>query len=533
MGEWRSSTRLWSASLAGAWRPGALVARGAGASSAAGRIWRSWLASERSSARACVLSHATHVWRVPEARGWNALLDDRAGKRQPLAVARQRLGRRCASAEGAAAAEGLRCHHLLATHGASRILGRAARPPLPRCRPQRSDHLYGCAHRGCPSPMGSSTYPRARTTGAAYRSPRGLRLCVSRVAAPWLVENDSAAIGNPEQAMWRYLAAQQLWIERFPRPMVVVMQQGDANRWGTTTTEPMPGACGADAAWLKYSSEYVLMAGTCNLTMEPCPSHAQTATANFLRWCDRQRTLSPLRGCGLKLRRRIAPQRDERGARGNIASQNATARARNWMTVAPPSSRSSRRRSARRQDLSAPSPHFETGLDDDSLPGGAGGDGLGSCAVVSSEASPNRRARCSLSHRLAETDVGGRTSIVALNSHNARRLAQLLDAPFTATSGPPPTMRRVFRAVASRAAAHSPSSVARTLSACAASSCERPLATRRACPCAAFDRPFGRQRASGRASTPSQAPASTRCTWPFAAACGSTAKGRRHRTAAL
>ena len=402
-----------------------------------------------------LLSHATHVWRVPEARGWNALLDELVPRWKSVnrSLLRDNVwggvvpgGGRGLPLKGSGAIifslrmvllgylDALRGHHYHAV-----VL-------------TRSDHLYGCAHPRLPISEGVIHIPEGEDYWGGVTDRHAIFAFASRAKAlrvlPWLVENDSAAIGNPEQAMWKYLAAQQLWIERFPRPMVVVMQQGDANRWGTTTTEPMPGACGADAAWLKYSSEYVLMAGTCNLTMEPCPSHAQTATANFLRWCDRQRTFnasSPLRGCGLKLRatHRAAARRARRERQQLLASQNATARRLSQLddrcTAELEIKPQAGARGGNGCDLSAPSPLFETGLDDDSLPGGAGGDGLGSCAVVSSagEMSGSGCGRRIDAHDAVfrvnhaptlgyETDVGGRTSIVALNSHNARRLAHLL-----------------------------------------------------------------------------------------------------------
>ena len=70
---------------------------------------------------------------------------------------------------------------------------------------------------------------------------------------------------------------------------------------GPTAPEPMPSACAmADdrAAWLKYPFEYVAMAGTCQLTLEPCAKGQSRGVAAYMHWCAAALRNASAFGCG-------------------------------------------------------------------------------------------------------------------------------------------------------------------------------------------------------------------------------------------
>ena len=303
--------------------------------------------------------HAMHVWRIPEARGWNHLLDElvpswalrilRSSNRSlktpsssPNSLLRNNVwggivspGQRLPLKGSGAIIFSLRWVLLgyldaLRGHRYKQIVL------------TRSDHFHGCEHPKLPVVDGTIYIPEGEDYWGGVTDRHSIFAFSARPRVlgilPWLIEHDDPKrIGNPEQALWQYLAAQKVWVQRIPRSMAVVtrghhrggddgsLASGkDASRWGTTTTEPMPGAC-HDDAWLKYASEYPFVAGTCNLTMTPCASHQRTATANFLRWCDLQRTHNatrPLRECGLKLR--AAHRAAVRKARLALRAKEAT-----------------------------------------------------------------------------------------------------------------------------------------------------------------------------------------------------------------
>ena len=273
-----------------------------------------------------LLSHATHVWRLPETDSWNSVLDElepgwsntvRPHLRDNIwgGVMRQAesAGKLLMRGSGAIllacrmillgyldALRGYRYHQVIMT---------------------RSDHFYGCDHPKLPThssdvvhvPEGEGYSSLGVTDRHAVFAFAARKRALSIL--PWLVRNDNGTLASFEDVVGSYFQRQAMFaVKRFPRTMAVVRVAADPTRW-SKVSEPIPGLCNSTRTTLKYPYEYATMAGTCNLTKTACPG-SDPLFSRYLAMCaalDAKR-LTPgalSEACGLKSAQRRCDQMTE------------------------------------------------------------------------------------------------------------------------------------------------------------------------------------------------------------------------------
>ena len=291
--------------------------------------------AEATSAHALELvSHAKHVWRVPDALGWNGLLDELIPHWSSTidpSLLRDNVWGGLVSQRGKPPIPGsgaiIFILRLVLLGYLDALRGHRYRQVIVT----RSDHWFACAHPRLSVHEDAVHVPDGEDYWGGVTDRHVVFAFASRARVlgvlPWLLRHDNAtSLINTERVIGAYFTSSRLAVRRFPRPMVVIRGAGDRSRW-STVHEPIPGRCdgsdgggGSNASTrplehtLKYPYEYASMAGTCKLTMAPCAS-SNAAFARYLHTCAQlerrplQATLGlngggeggggPLRACGL------------------------------------------------------------------------------------------------------------------------------------------------------------------------------------------------------------------------------------------
>ena len=268
-----------------------------------------------------LLSHATHVWRLPEVDdAWNSVLDEldpgwsntvRPNLRDNIWGGVRRANVVWGGAGQAKAGALLRGSGAILLACRMILLGYLDALRGYRYRQvivTRSDHFYGCDHPRLPTHANDVHIPEGEGYSLGGVTDRhAVFAFAARKRAlsilPWFVRHDNGSLGNFEDVIGDYFRSQMFTVKPFPRTMAVVRAAGDPSRW-SEVSEPIPGLCNSTSATLKYpcasdgertlalanlpslltsrvrADEYAAMMGTCNRTTKACPGSDPT----FARW---------------------------------------------------------------------------------------------------------------------------------------------------------------------------------------------------------------------------------------------------------
>ena len=171
-----------------------------------------------------LLTHAKHVWRVPEALGWNALLDEVTPGWRSGAVVRDNVWGGVVVERGASPLPGSGAIIFVLRQVLLGYLDALRGHRYRQLIVTRSDHWFGCPHPRLPVHADHVHLPEGEAYGGVT-DRHAVFAFASRARVlgvlPWLVRHDNATVlTSVERVIAAFFASSNLSVKHFARPMV-------------------------------------------------------------------------------------------------------------------------------------------------------------------------------------------------------------------------------------------------------------------------------------------------------------------------